>query len=117
MVVNQKDQTATGDKAIYDISDDTVRLFPAPGGQVVVTQGPNIVRGPRLTVHLATGISHFESDGHDGGVYSLIIPNAMKNENQNANQNGNQNHAAPTAQKTPPRAAQKPRSNSPSDLY
>jgi lipopolysaccharide export system protein LptA len=77
VVVTQKGQTATGEKAIYDISDDTVRLFPAPGAgnMVTVTQGPNIVRGPRLIVHLDTGVSHFEGDG---GVFSLIQPSANK---------------------------------------
>jgi lipopolysaccharide export system protein LptA len=103
VIVTQKDQTATGDKAIYDISDDTVRLFAAPGGVVAVTQGPNVVRGPRLTVHLDTGVSHFEG----GEVYSLIVPSNVKNDN----------HAAPAAQKTAPHAAPKPRTTNPSGLY
>jgi lipopolysaccharide export system protein LptA len=108
VIVSQKDQTATGEKAIYDISDDTVRLFPAAGSNVTVTQGPNIVSGQRLIVHLDTGISHFESDGHGPGVVSLIVPNSMKNDN----------HAAPAAPATThqatPHAAPKPR-NGPSD--
>jgi lipopolysaccharide export system protein LptA len=110
VIVTQKDQTATGEKAIYDISDDTVRLFPSPGGNVTVTQGPNIVSGQRLIVHLDTGVSHFESDGHGPGVFSLIVPNAMKNDN----------HAAPTAPAThqaAPHAAPKPRSDGLSDLH
>jgi lipopolysaccharide export system protein LptA len=110
VIVTQKDQTATGEKAVYDISDDTVRLFPAPGGNVTVTQGQNIVRGPRLIVHLDTGISHFESDGHDGGVFSLIIPNSMKNDNHAA-------PAPPGAHGAAPHAAPKPRSNGLSDLH
>ena len=77
VIVTQKDQTATGDKAIYDISDDTVRLFPARGGNVTVTQGPNIVTGPKLIVHLDTGVSHFESDGHTQ-VVSMFKTSAMK---------------------------------------
>jgi len=102
VVVTQKGQTATGEKAIYDISDDTVRLFPAPGGMVAVTQGPNVVRGPRLIVHLDTGVSHFEGEG---GVYSLIVPNSTsKSENP---------QAAP-AQHAAPRPAPKSRSTSPS---
>jgi lipopolysaccharide export system protein LptA len=76
VVVTQKGQTATGEKAIYDISDDTVRLFPAPGAgsMVTVTQGSSIVRGPRLIVHLDTGVSHFEG----GRVESLFVPSANK---------------------------------------
>jgi lipopolysaccharide export system protein LptA len=104
VVVTQKDQTATGEKAIYDISDDTVRLFAASGGYVTVTQGPNVVRGPRLTVHLDTGVSHFEG----GDVYSLIQPGTVKGDNR----------AAPAAPKTAP--APKARATNPagtSGLY
>ncbi len=109
VVVTQKGQTATGEKAIYDIADDTVRLFPAPGGVVAVTQGPNVVRGPRLVVHLDTGVSHFEGEG---GVYSLIVPNST---------NKGDNRAAPPAapHPPPPHAAPKARSTNPnpSGLY
>lgn len=83
VLVTQKDQTATGESAIYDMKENTVRLFPANGGTVAVTQGPNVVRGPRLVVHLDTGVSHFE-----GGVESLIIPNSMKNEKNEKNERG-----------------------------
>jgi lipopolysaccharide export system protein LptA len=89
VIVTQKDQTATGDKAVYDMKEDTVRLFPTgPNGLVTVTQGPNIVRGPRLTVNLATGVSHFEGNGR---VESLIVPGAMKGDN----------HTAPAAHPAP----------------
>jgi lipopolysaccharide export system protein LptA len=69
VVVTQKDQTATGDRAIFDTKDNTVRLFPPTGGTVAVSQGPNIVRGPLLVVHLDTGVSHFE-----GGVEMYAVP-------------------------------------------
>ena len=102
VIVTQKDQTATGEKAVYDTTEDTVKLFPAPGGFVAVTQGQNIVRGQRsLTVYLATGVSHF-----DGGVESLFVPNAMKSDNKG------ENHPAP-----PARAHAPPRSHSPQGLY
>jgi lipopolysaccharide export system protein LptA len=78
VVMNQNGQTATGDKAIYDVSDDTVRLFPAPGGTVAVTQGANVVQGKSLVVHLDTGLSHVE------GARSLIVPHSPKGENQPA---------------------------------
>ena len=93
VLVTQKDQTASGESAIYDMKDNTVRLFPANGGTVAVTQGPNVVRGPRLVVHLDTGVSHFE-----GGVESLIIPNSMKNEkNERGDTKGGDKGAAPKA--------------------
>jgi lipopolysaccharide export system protein LptA len=116
VVVTQKGQTATGEKAIYDIADDTVRLFPARGGTVVVTQGPNVVRGQRLIVHLDTGVSHFESDG-SGGVYSLIVP-GNKGENPAAAppsaHPGPTPHAAP---RTSPKVRATTPSSNPSGLY
>ena len=111
VVVTQKGQTATGEKAIYDISDDTVRLFPAPGGNVAVTQGPNVVRGQRLIVHLDTGVSHFESD-NGGGVYSLIVPG---NKGDNPPGAPSSLHPAPApAPHAAPRTAPKARATSPS---
>jgi lipopolysaccharide export system protein LptA len=112
VVVTQKGQTATGEKAIYDIADDTVRLFPARGGTVVVTQGPNVVRGQRLIVHLDTGVSHFESDGSGPGVYSLIIPG---NKGENPQAAPSSPHPAPgPASHSAPRTAPKARATSPS---
>ena len=58
VVVTQKEQTATGDTAIFDTTANTVTLT----GNVVVTQGQNVLRGERLTVHLTTGVSFFEGD-------------------------------------------------------
>ncbi len=85
--VTQKDQTATGDKAIYDMKDNTVTLFAPAGGSVAVTQGPNIMKGASLVVHLDTGVSHLQ--GGAQGVEGLIIPNSTK---------GGEPKAAPKAQ-------------------
>lgn len=94
--VTQKDQTASGEKAIYDLKDNTVTLYPAPGGTVAVTQGPNVVRGASLVVHLDTGVSHFV-----GGVESLIIPNSTKGaEHKGA---APENRATPKAQGSNPK--------------
>jgi lipopolysaccharide export system protein LptA len=73
VIVTQKDQTATGELGIYDTTENTVTLSAPGSGKVSVTQGPNILRSPRLVVHLDTGISHFV-----GGVEALINPNAAK---------------------------------------
>ena len=54
--------TATGDLVL---SGMTKRY----GGLVAVSQGPNIVKGPRLVVHLDTGVSQFE-----GGVEMNAVP-------------------------------------------
>jgi lipopolysaccharide export system protein LptA len=73
VVVSQKDQTATGEKAVYDMAKNLVTLSGPAGSSVVVTQGPNVARGPRLVVHLDTGISHFE-----GGVETVFVPSSNK---------------------------------------
>jgi lipopolysaccharide export system protein LptA len=104
VIVTQKDQTAAGDSAIYDMKTNSVTLIAPAGGYVAVTQGPNVARGPRLVVHLDTGVSHFE-----GGVEVLMIPNSTKRDNQPAP--ANDPKAAPAHQ--PP----KPKSNQPSSLY
>jgi lipopolysaccharide export system protein LptA len=93
VVMTQKGQTATGEKAIYDISDDTVRLFPAPGGTVALTQGPNVMRGQRLVFHMDTGLSHIE------GVGGLFVPNSTKSENRPAS---SAPHARPNVRATNP---------------
>lgn len=53
VTVNQKDQTATGDKALFDMKSNTVTLQ----GNVVVSQGQNVMRGDKLVVNLTTGVS------------------------------------------------------------
>ena len=69
VVVTQNDQTATGEKAVYDMPTNLITLSAAPGNYVTVTQGPNAVEGLRLVVHVDTGVSHFE-----GGVRSRFVP-------------------------------------------
>jgi lipopolysaccharide transport protein LptA/LPS export ABC transporter protein LptC len=69
VVVTQNDQTATGDKAVYDMPTSLITLSAAPGGYVAVAQGPNQVEGVRLVVHVDTGVSNFE-----GGVRSRFVP-------------------------------------------
>jgi lipopolysaccharide export system protein LptA len=57
VTVNQKDQTATGDRALFDMKANTVTL----SGNVVVSQGQNVMRGDRLVVDLTSGVSRVES--------------------------------------------------------
>jgi lipopolysaccharide export system protein LptA len=67
--VTQKDQVATGESGIFDLRSNTVTLF----GNVMITQGQNVVRGDRLVVDLTTGVSRVE-----GSVRSLFLPNSAK---------------------------------------
>jgi lipopolysaccharide export system protein LptA len=93
VIVTQKDQTATGELGIYDTTENTVTLSSPGSGKVSVTQGPNILRSPRLVVHLDTGISHFV-----GGVEALLNPNAAKGDTKPAPAPAADPKSAPTPQ-------------------
>jgi lipopolysaccharide export system protein LptA len=67
--VTQKDQTATGDLGIFDTPANTVTLI----GNVVITHGPQVIRGEKLTVNLTTNESWV--DGGGKGVQALFFPN------------------------------------------
>ncbi len=66
--VTQKDQTATGETGLFDMRSNTVTLT----GNVVVSQGSNIMRGSRLVVDLATGVS--KVDGGKEPVRMMMNP-------------------------------------------
>lgn len=71
VVVTQNDQIATGDSALFEMASNTVTLT----GNVVVTQGQNVLRGERLVVDLNTGVSKvFSGKGGDGRVQGLFLP-------------------------------------------
>jgi lipopolysaccharide export system protein LptA len=59
-------QVIRGDKAVYTQDDDTIVVT----GQVVATQGQNVMRGTRLVYHHATGQSTMDSD--TGRVRTVI---------------------------------------------
>ena len=63
VTVTQKDQNAVGDSGVLDVQQNTVELK----GNVVMTRGPDVLRGQRLVVDLTTGVSHV-----DGRVNLLI---------------------------------------------
>ncbi|MFG1403471.1 LptA/OstA family protein [Xanthobacter sediminis] len=73
VVVRTKDQTATGDTGVFEMKSNTVTLTGKP---VVLTQGPNVIRGQKLVVNLVSGVSRFEG----GRVESLIVPGSLKNQ-------------------------------------
>jgi lipopolysaccharide export system protein LptA len=68
VTVNQKDQTATGDSGLFDMKSNTVTLQ----GNVLVSQGQNVLRGERLVVDLTTGVSRVDSGKSNGPVRMLI---------------------------------------------
>jgi lipopolysaccharide export system protein LptA len=78
VIVVQKDQTATGESGIFDMRANTVTLL----GNVVISQGPNVVKGEKLTVDMTTGVSRVEcakppcSTG--SRVQMLVTPSSAK---------------------------------------
>jgi lipopolysaccharide export system protein LptA len=68
VVVTQQDQTATGDTGHFDMKSNTITLL----GNVVVSQGKNVVRGERLVVDMTTGVSKVDAGASRGPVRMLI---------------------------------------------
>ena len=71
VIVNTKEQQATGDQGVFETKSNTITLT---GNPVVLTSGQNVIRGKRLVVDLTTGTSRIEG----GRVESLIVPGSMK---------------------------------------
>lgn len=70
VTVQQKEQNAAGDSGIFDMRANTVTLL----GNVVVTQGTDVLRGQRLFVDLASGRTTLDSG--PGRVEGLFMPKA-----------------------------------------
>ncbi len=74
VIVSADDQTTTSDWALYDVPSQLVTV----GGNVVLTQGENVLKGDRLVIDLKTGQSRFEntasSDAGGGRIRALFMP-------------------------------------------
>jgi len=71
VVVTQKDQTASGKLGVFDMKSNTVTLT----GDVIMTQGKNVLRGDKLVVNLTSGVSRVESGRNGNGrVEGLFLP-------------------------------------------
>jgi lipopolysaccharide export system protein LptA len=76
VTVISKDQNASGDLGVYDVKKKTITLT----GNVVVSQGKNVLHGDRVIVDTTTGNAHIESGTtSQNRVRALIQPS--KNEN------------------------------------
>jgi lipopolysaccharide export system protein LptA len=82
VIVVSKDQRATGDRADFDIKSNTVTLL----GNVVVTQGPNVMKGDKLIVDLSTSRARMEAGtkGNPGRVQGLFVPSSVKDKDAEA---------------------------------
>jgi lipopolysaccharide export system protein LptA len=70
VLVVTKEQNATGDIGIYDLAAKTITLT----GNVVLSQGKNVIHGDKLIVDTATGNAHVEG-ATQTGVHAVIVPN------------------------------------------
>ncbi len=73
IITSKDDQTTTSDWAIYDVPTQLVTV----GGNVVLTQGKNVLKGDRLVIDLKTGESRFENTGDTaagGRIRALFMP-------------------------------------------
>jgi lipopolysaccharide export system protein LptA len=80
VTVVTKDQNASGDLGVYDLLAKTITLT----GNVVVSQGQNVIHGERVVVDTVTGNAKVESSGQGGGatpsrVRALIQTNQGQN--------------------------------------
>jgi len=66
VLVTQKDQTAKGDNGVFDVKSNNITLT----GNVVVTQGTNVLRGERMTVDLNSGVTRVESSKRVEGLFN-----------------------------------------------
>ena len=72
VTVISRDQNASGDLGVYDLKAKTITLT----GNVVVSQGKNVIHGERVIVDTVTGNAHVEAapGASQGRVRALIIP-------------------------------------------
>jgi lipopolysaccharide export system protein LptA len=93
VITSDKDQTTTSEWALYDVAGQTVTV----GGNVVLTQGQNVLKGDRLIIDLKTGESRFENTGNEatgGRIRALFMP-------KDAVKGGDQKDAKPADAKAP----------------
>ena len=73
IITSDQDQTTTSDWALYDVPAHQVTV----GGNVVLTQGKNVLKGDRLVIDLTTGESRFENTGNAAAgqrIRALFMP-------------------------------------------
>lgn len=70
VLVTSGNQTASGNKAIFDTKAKTIEV----SGNVVLAQGDNVIRGPRLIIDINTGQARMEG----GRVQMLIEPKSLQ---------------------------------------
>ncbi|BCG78327.1 LptA/OstA family protein [Mesorhizobium sp. 113-3-3] len=67
--IKSNDQVATGDNGTFDMKTQVLVLS---GKEVVLSQGPNVLKGCKLTVQMKTGLANV--DGCGGRVIMSMTP-------------------------------------------
>ncbi|MBY0532474.1 MAG: hypothetical protein K2P86_10945 [Xanthobacteraceae bacterium] len=95
VIVTAKDQKAVGDKGIFEMATNIVIL----DGNVVVTQGQNVMNGDKLTVNLTTGTSKLDGVKQQGTqrVKGVFVPSSMDKKDKDKKDTDR-----PARKKTPP---------------
>jgi lipopolysaccharide export system protein LptA len=75
VIVTAKDQKAVGDKGVFEMATNIVTL----DGNVVVTQGQNVMHGDKLIVNLTSGTSKLDGMKQQGvsRVKGVFTPSSM----------------------------------------
>ena len=75
VIVTSQDQKATGDTGVFDMRTNTATIT----GNVIISQGPNVMRAEKLVVDMKTGYSRMEAGSKDGSkrVQGLFLPNTV----------------------------------------
>lgn len=68
--VSSPNETAEGAHGVYDVTAKTIALE----GGVVLTRGNTVIRGERLELDLAQGVSRIVGGGQGGRVKGLFLP-------------------------------------------
>ena len=87
VTVVTKDQNASGDLGVYDLLAKTITLT----GNVVVSQGQNVIHGERVVVDTVTGNARVESGNQGGGGGAATTPGRVRALIQTNGQNGGGN--------------------------
>ena len=70
-------QEATGERGTFDMKTEVLTLS---GDKVVLSEGPNVLMGCKLTVQMKTGAAKFEACG--GRVKTLLTPGSQNSQSQ-----------------------------------
>ncbi len=78
VTVISKDQNASGDLGVYDLKKKTITLT----GNVVVSQGKNVLHGDRVVVDTITGDAHIEFERDEPGPGSRARAHSARQRRQ-----------------------------------